>query len=560
MGETVRQRYMRRLEALKAERSSWLDHWRDLARHIRPTRGRFLEQRPNDGAKRYGDIINSKAVESAGFLASGMMANTTNPGRQWFKLATPDRELSRWGPVRGWLGTLERSTSEAFASSNTYAALHIVHGDLGTFATGVMYLEEDVKDAIRAYVWPVGQYVLAASDRGAIDTAGREFSMTVEQLVAKFGRDACSQVVKGLYDRGEYGQWVKVAHIIEPRRDAQPGRLDQRSMPWASVWFEVNASDSEGLLREGGYHEFPVMAPRWEVSGEGVYGDNCPGMACLGDARAIQLGEKRLAQQTDFVTRPPLRGPAQLKRASLIPGDYTAMPGHAAQQIVEPIVRVESGHISETRLSIAEHEKRIGSAHYADLWLAFSQFQDGKLTATEVEARTQERLIQLGPVVVRLVPELLDPLIERTVGILLRRGGLPPPPRELQGQRLTIEHQSTLVLAQRLGIVKAMERSAQFAMALAASPQLSGGLDKLNVDKMIDRYGEVIGLDPDLLRPEAEVAALRKARAQQAQAQQMGEAMATAAKGARDLAGAGLTDDNALSRLLSAAPVAGGEA
>lgn len=560
MAETDLQRYRRRMGDLVQERSSWMDHWRALARYIRPSRGGFLERKPNDGQRRNLDIVNSKARESAGFLASGMMANTTNPGRQWFKLATPDRELSRWGPVRGWLSVVERAVSEAFASSNVYSQLHIAHGDLGTFATAVLYLEDDVQDALRAYVWPVGQYVLATSDRGAVDTAGREFPMTVEQIVGKFGLERCSQTVRNLYGRGEYSQWIKVSHLIEPSRETQPGRLDAAGMPWKSVWFETEAKESDGLLKEGGYWEFPVMAPRWEVSGNGVYGDDCPGMQCLGDAKAIQLAEKRKAQQVDFVTRPPLAGPAPIRRVNLIAGELTQLPAHAAQQRVEPIVSVHPAHIAETRLAIQDHEARIGSAHFAELWLAFSQMQDGKLTATEVEARVQERMIQLGPVIVRLVPELLDPVIGRTVGILSRRGALPPAPPEIQGQPLNIEHQSTLVLAQRLGVVKAMERVSQFAMALAATRELSGGLDKLDVDKMVDRYSETIGMDPDLIRPEAEVARLRQARAQQAQAQQMGEAMGAAAAGARNLAGADLSGDNALSRLLSSTPAAGGEA
>jgi hypothetical protein len=57
------------------------------------------------------------------------------------------------------------------------------------------------------------------------------------------------------------------------------------------------------------------------------------------------------------------------------------------------------------------------------------------MTATEVNERQQEKMLQLGPVMERLEQELLNDFIARCIAILLRRGLLPKPPQSIQGGR-----------------------------------------------------------------------------------------------------------------------------
>ena len=56
---------------------------------------------------------------------------------------------------------------------------------------------------------------------------------------------------------------------------------------------------------------------------------------------------------------------------------------------------------------------------------------DIEATAEEIRAKSDEKMLQLGPVLERLHDELLDPLIDRTFDIMLRRGLLPPIPKAL---------------------------------------------------------------------------------------------------------------------------------
>jgi hypothetical protein len=60
-------------------------------------------------------------------------------------------------------------------------------------------------------------------------------------------------------------------------------------------------------------------------------------------------------------------------------------------------------------------------------------------------------------------------------------------------------------------------------------------LDKLNIDVIVDEIASITGVKPEMVLSQDEVQAIRKARADQQKAMQQGQAMAEAAKGAKNL-------------------------
>lgn len=127
-----------------------------------------------------------------------------------------------------------------------------------------------------------------------------------------------------MWESGTYEKWIEVMHSVYPNIDRDTSKLDSKNKPFKSVYYEVGG-DNDKLLRESGFDEFPIMAPRWEVNGEDVYGSSCPGMLALGPVKALQLLQKRKSQLIDKATNPPMVAPTSLKnqRASLLPGDIT---------------------------------------------------------------------------------------------------------------------------------------------------------------------------------------------------------------------------------------------
>jgi Xaa-Pro aminopeptidase len=77
----------------------------------------------------------------------------------------------------------------------------------------------------------------------------------------------------------------------------------------------------------------------------------------------------------------------------------------------------------------------------------------------------------------------------------------------------------------------------------------------VNVDEVVEAHAEMTGINPKAIRSQDEVAGMREAQAQQAQAQQTMNALEQASKTAKNLAQSptGPDDgDNALTKLMAA--------
>jgi len=441
---------------------------------------------------------------------------------------------------------VQRRMNEVLNKSNLYQSLPIVYAQLGTYGTAAMAILEDDEDIIRTYPFPIGSYYVSNSARLSVDTVYREFRMTTRQLVEQFGLDNVSETVKGQWATQTTETWHDVIHAVYPNLNRQTGKIDAKNKRYKSVYFEKAGDDK--ILRESGFDEFPILAPRWEVNGEDAYGSNCPGMTALGQVKALQLEQKRKSQLIDKATNPPMVGPSSLKtqRVSQLPGAVTYVDQLTGQDGLKPLYMVNP-NTADLLNDIQDTRDIIRSAYFVDLFLMLQNINTRSMPVEAVNELREEKLLMLGPVLERLNDEFLDPLIDRAFAIMQRKGMLPPAPEVLQGTALRIEYISVMAQAQKSIGVNSMERFVGFVGGMAqAKPE---ALDKLDIDKIIDSYGDSIGVSPSVIVPDEEVQKIRQARAEQIQQQQQMQMAQAAVAGAKDLSQANLESPNALSAL-----------
>ncbi|WLV37776.1 portal protein [Morganella morganii] len=548
MSDSLKQQLNKQLSQLKAERLSFEPHWRELSDFTRPRSTRFTASEVNRGDRRNSKIIDPAAVMAARTLSSGMMSGITSPARPWFRLATPDRDLMDYGPVKLWLETVEQRMNEVFNRSNLYQSLPLMYEDLGTFATGAMAVVADPQRVIRTVPFPTGSFYIANGADLSVDTAVREFSMTVRQVITEFGTDAVSDTVKSQWNSGQYGQWVNVVHAVYPNLDRQTGKLEAKHKAYKSVYYEATSTDDK-LLRESGYDEFPIMAPRWEVNGEDVYGSSCPGMVALGSVKALQLLQRRKAQMIDKITNPPLQAPASIKsqRISTIPGGINYLPMADVNNQIKPLFQIPANGTNGLLEDIQDTRQIIDHAYFVDLFRMMQTVNTRSMPVEAVAEMREEKLLMLGPVLQRLDSELLDKLINRTFSAMAENNLLPVPPDEMQGMQLKVEYISVMAQAQKAIGVSSIERFIGFTSGIGQfSPD---ALDKINVDETIDAYAASIGVPPSVVATNEQVAQIRENRAQQqAMTQQMQMAQA-AVGGAQALGKTPMDDNSALAAL-----------
>lgn len=539
----------KRLAALKSERSSFDAHWRDLADYILPRRARFYTSERNKGTKRNEKIIDSTGTLAARTLSAGMMAGLTSPARPWFRLMPSSLDLMDDGAVREWLWTVETRMRDVFARSNLYDALPNVYGDLGVFGTAALCVVEDEEDIIRTHAPAIGSYYIATDHSGRIVAFFLERSKTVEQLVRQYGT-RCTATTQEMYRAGKLDAWVEICEVVDLNPNADDRYADSKLLPYRLVCFEVSGQDNDHPLEESGYHEFPYMVPRWAVTGEDIYGSG-PGMDALPDVRQLQLMTKRKLMGIEKMVNPPMVLSPELenKNFSLLPGALNygrSMSAAPAAMPAHPL-NIPLNWLLE---DIQAVQQRIQRAMYEDLFLMLANTDRRQITAREIDERHEEKLLQLGPVLERVNDELLDPLIDRTFAIMLRRGLIPEPPEALQGAELRVEYVSIMAQAQKVVHTASVDKFLSFVGAVS---QLSPGVvDKVNFDEAVDDYGDQLGISPKLVYASDEVAARREARAQQEQAQQQMVNLAGMAESAKTLADTQMGGDTALNRITKA--------
>lgn len=523
--KTDRDKYLSALQAMKNERSSWDPHWAELSRYMLPRSGRFFASDRNNGGRRHNNIYDNTATRAVRVLGAGLMGGASSPTRPWMRLAVEDDDLMKFEPVKIWLNDVTRIMLNVFARSNTYRTIHQMYEELGVFGTACSIMVDDFDKMIHQHAQTIGEFSLGLDDKRNVNTLARELQMTVRQVVGRFGLNKCSQTVKNLYHNGNLNAWVDVVHIIEPRTDRNPNIKNSENMPYASVYFEPGAGgvDEKQFLRVSGFNEFRVLAPRWSVMSNDIYGSPCPGMEALGDTKQLQHEQIRKGEGIDYQTRPPLQVPTKLKGRALdrLPGGISYYDQSTPQGGVRTMFEVNLD-LNHLLADIQDVRERIRSAFYTDLFLMLSQAPTTNMTATEVVERHEEKLLMLGPVLERLHNELLAPLVELTFSRMLSARGpggegmLPPPPPELEGQELKIEFVSTLAQAQRAIDVNSIDR---WTGSLGVVAQVKPGvLDKFDEDRWAEIYADRLGIDPELIVPDDKVAIIRENRAKQQQA------------------------------------------
>lgn len=543
--------YNKRLEALKSERSTFIPLYRELSDYHLAHRGRFLTCDRNKGYKRNTRQYNNTSRMSARTLASGMMAGITSPARPWFKLQSGDPDLNNYAAVKHWLHEVQSTMYRVFSQSNTYNTLHTLYAELGVFGTAPMGVFHHFDNVIRCKPYTVGSYMVASNGFNEIDTFYREYELTAAELVKQFGIENCSTATQDLWKKGNTEAWIKLIHVVEPNDDRDMNSPLAKDKAFRSVYYEYEAGcKGEGkFLKRSGFDEFPIMCPRWDITGEDIYATDCPGMTALGDTKALQLGEKRKYQALDQISNPTLQGPANLVRKLKSAG----VGGHVATDSPnEALTSVYGNWKPDLNAIMAVNqdvEMRVKRAFYEDLFLMISQQNRSNVTAREIAEKQEEKLLMLGPVLERLHAELLDPLIDRTFNILMQAGVLPPPPQEIQGSELRVEYVSILAQAQRMVAVTGIERLAGFAGNLAAVWPESR--HKVNSSEMIDDYAESIGVNPRMIRADEEVAEIEAAEQAAIQQQQMAEQANMAAQTAKTASEADTSDENVLSTMLN---------
>lgn len=537
---------------LYSERTKYEPVWKQLSDYIYPMRGRFGEEDGGrEGSRRDRCLIDPYPMDAVNKCSAGLHGGLTSPSKPWFELALADKEKSDFHTVRMWLNEVHDIMMGIYAKSNTYNMLYQLYAELPQFGTAAAMMYQDYEYGIWHRSFTCGEYAGGVDSKGRVNMFARKLSLNAMQMVEEFGKDKVSTSVLNAYSSGDVTTRFRVNMLIERNDEYDPEKLKLGNFPWKSWYWEEGQTDC--FLRISGYHEQPFLMPRWTVVANEVYGVG-PGHNALGNCMQLQKLEKNKLHATDNEADPALMLPASVKKVDTRPGAKNYVPSGENMQAY-PLVPPGAKRYEGLMALVAEKRNQISSSFFNDLMVMLTVQDNPQMTAREVAAREEEKLLMLSPVLEQFHNEVLDPLTKRTFGICLRNGLLPPMPEEIKTEELKVNFISLLAQAQRMVEMPSIEKVMGFAGSMAAiNPEI---LDNINFDQALRRSAEVYGAPEIILRSEEETAEIRRERQAMQQAQFEAEQAAQMAAPAKDMAQAArlmaetpVQDGNALEELL----------
>lgn len=527
-------RICRLWETLESEKGNFNTLFQEITDYVLPYHSEVTNTSIFPGRRRGVQRYDATAPDSAEKLASSLGTTLTNPSLQWFDLRVEPEEFNDLPGVAPWLEVARERMNAAFSDSNFYPRIDESWLGLVGYGTQATFIQErfdsnGVFAGLTAEAWPIREYVFLEGTDGTAEKVLRMFKLTPQQAFGKFSqlsnfrglgptveraREAAGTDVNKEVERFEF------VHQIAPRRQRNGGSLRSDQMPIESVY--VSRKDKH-IVAEGGFVEMPVAVARWRKNADDSGWGRGPGINALPDVRSLNETErlflKAMAKDVDPPLRVEHRGVIGSVRTQ--PNGINFMRRGAQMDVLQSAGRFD--------WTIAKHEDRRNQVRRMFLVDQLERLfgePTPNMTAFEFGRRLDEMRRLLGSTFGRLQREMLDILVNRTFGILLRNGWIPRPPDAIAsallpaGGTIRVEYTGPLAKAQRLQSLDSIQRAYEFATFIAQSTGDMSAMDALNPIEAMKTANDLLGVPQDVQRTTDEIEELAQRRQQQVQEQQ----------------------------------------
>ena len=441
-----------RNETLKEDRTLWDGFYQDVVDYMR-----MGKQAPNEdrvaGTQRHKHY-DSTAPHASKTLALIMAETLTSKAIQWFGFKIPESsqfaDFNDDQDVLRWFNDLSKSVNFALQQSNFYVVINEVYEDFNSFATVCLYMEEaKLKhkgfNGLNFRALPISSYVFAESESGLVDTVFWEYERTARQMVQQFGESNIPDPVRKSLEKTPDDKFDLV-RVVAPAEDI--GAKVASNFTYAHVDI---FKDMSLVLDQRGYHENPYMVGRWDKASGETRGRG-PAMIAMDDIKSLNQLRKLELTGLEKAVNPSILtgeegfiGNVKLGGNSIV---YSRDPQNVRLLPTELRLNLSSLKADELRRGIR------------DMYLTdqLNLPSSSRMTAEEIMTRRGEMERLLGPTIARFETEVLGPMLERAVGIMLRAGAIAPPPEVLNGlDQIDIEYVGQLARAQRVSEVQSMQ-------------------------------------------------------------------------------------------------------
>lgn len=376
-----------RLAESKSDADSWASYLRQYVYPLSPTN---LAQKINSLGMELSAVHDDTAIRACERLAAAHQSYLTDPAKIWFSYepSTKLGELHKKSTkVKKWLRDCAEKTFQALAESNFYTVLHQAVLDRVGLGTGCFYGGISNTGKLMFIYVPFDSFRFEEDEYGMPNVLVRRMEMTASQALSWFGGEEklSKEMRDSLSDPKEcHIKKYTVYHYVG--KATHPQKNDGKA--YESIYV---AEDGKHILEKGGFKEFPYAVTRF-LKYAGPYGV-APGRLCWSSILNLQGARKAQRLLGNLKAYPRIKASAELVgRVSMKVGGVTVVK--EGEQL--PVEWATVGTYSELDKEISNERDIVKSSYYLDMLDLFGQ-HNRQMTATEVNARIEERLMAFSP-------------------------------------------------------------------------------------------------------------------------------------------------------------------
>lgn len=520
-----------RFERTRNRRRNFEQLWEEIAELLSPRRGGFSSPF-QPGEKRTAKVFDTAPIQAKRGLAAaidGMIKPKSSP---WFDIVVEDQQLMERQPVRLWLDQAQEAMRRAIYNPDArwLQASGECDDDLVTFGTGILYVgERRDQGGLLFRCLPLRSAFIEENADGGVDRIYVQEEISAIVAAERWGRDNLGEKTREALDRDKGDDRFTFLEAVYPRDDADPRRRDNAAFPYAQVVIDVQ---SEHLVRESGYREFPYAAPRWDTMAGETYGRG-PGVLALPDVQTLNQMGKTLLKAMHRAVDPPwlIASDGIINQAQNRPGGVTYFDAKAWRDLgIDPIRQMDSrGNLPLGLEAQKALREQVFGAFFRNVLNL--PIPGPSMTATEIIQRREEFIREIGAVFGRLEADYTAPVVERVFRIMLRatmdgRQAFPEIPEELADANIQFRFASPIERAKRQVEAATADQTVNTILAVGAQkPEL---LDIVNLDEWVRFKADAEDLPTQLVNDKEAVEAIRASRVQANQSEsqmQMAERM-----------------------------------
>jgi hypothetical protein len=495
------------VQTAKMEQQRWVSIWRKLNESFYPFLYAHLLGTTAISPQEPDRIVNPKLLDGEPalaliVLAAGFMNGVTSPARKWIKVKRPGTKPYEEGDkgASPAFSAIATKILETLAGTNYYDSRSEQVYDGCGVGTGVLLCYEDRDTICKFTVCPPGSYYLSTDASNNVIKFSREFRMSARDLLDEFGEAALPKDVAAKAKAGgaQARTSYVVSHLIEAN-DHTDGLL-RSNQPFRELyWFSANLLEAPPYLAKRPLFEWPVAVLRWACPDNSTYGVP-PTLSVMGKAVQLQNLEYKSDQGLDKMISPPMLAHTSMRNKPKAFGanGITYTNDLSSQNGARPAYQVQMP-FQEMEIKRQRIVQAIKDGLFNYLFDMISSL-DTVRSATEIDARREEKMVVLGPVLHRSYLDDIGVVVKRVYGILSRKKLVPDLP---EGEGAEIEFSNILSDVQKASDVATIERFTAFiGQIIPAWPEAQ---PKVNILDIVKQYAEGLGVRPSSLNEDEKV-------------------------------------------------------